>query len=145
MAALCHIFGNITCTTVFLFVSHQNYPGGQAMQKLHQLEKPYIAVNLHIDVPAAQTGVTRFTEINPKWRYNKTENILPGSRAILDFSHIFVGDDDILQFYQNTHSVIAKIDSYDTLRVDLRSFPPIRVTTKPKIWILKRNLYVKAS
>lgn len=79
------------------------------------------------------------------FRYNKTENILPGSRAILDFSHIFVGDDDILQFYQNTHSVIAKIDSYDTLRVDLRSFPPIRVTTKPKIWILKRNLYVKAS
>ena len=64
---------------------------------------------------------------------------------MLDFSHIFVGNDDILQFYQSTHSVIAKIDSYDTLRVDLRSFPPIRVTTKPKIWILKRNLYIKAS
>ncbi|XP_022299232.2 dol-P-Man:Man(7)GlcNAc(2)-PP-Dol alpha-1,6-mannosyltransferase-like isoform X2 [Crassostrea virginica] len=145
MAAASHIVGNIMCTTVFLFVSHQNYPGGLAMQRLHQLEKPYIAVNLHIDVPSAQTGVTRFTEINPKWRYNKTESIQPGTRAMLDFSHIFVGNDDILQFYQSTHSVIAKIDSYDTLRVDLRSFPPIRVTTKPKIWILKRNLYIKAS
>lgn len=68
----------------------------------------YTAVNLYIDVPAAQTGLTRYTEINPKWS-------------------------------------VAKIDSYDTLRVDLRSFPPIRVTTKPKILIFIRNLYVKAS
>ncbi|XP_061178921.1 dol-P-Man:Man(7)GlcNAc(2)-PP-Dol alpha-1,6-mannosyltransferase-like [Saccostrea echinata] len=145
LAAVCHIIGNITCTTVFLFVSHQNYPGGQAMQKLHQLEKPYIAINLHIDVAAAQTGVTRFTQINSKWRYNKTEDILPGSQEMLDFSHLFVSDDDILQFYQSTHSVIAKIDGFDTLRVDIRSLPPIVVTTKPKIWILKRNLYLKAS
>ncbi|XP_048739717.2 dol-P-Man:Man(7)GlcNAc(2)-PP-Dol alpha-1,6-mannosyltransferase-like isoform X2 [Ostrea edulis] len=145
LVAVAHILGNIMSTTIFLFVSHQNYPGGQAMQKFHQLEKPYRAVYLHIDVPAAQTGVTRFTQINPKWKYDKTENLMPGSQEMLEFSHIFVGNDDILQFYQATHSVIAKIDSYDRLRVDVRSFPPITVKTKPNIWILKRNLHVKSS
>lgn len=48
LVAVAHILGNIMSTTIFLFVSHQNYPGGQAMQKFHQLEKPYRG-NLVID------------------------------------------------------------------------------------------------
>ena len=59
------------------------------------------------------------------------------------YSHLFIGDDDILQYYNNTHTVIAKIDSFDRIEIDLKAFIPIQILTKPKIWILKKHRFVR--
>ena len=63
------VFGNIG----FSRASANNYPGGEALWELHRIERfnvsrgalqPYV----HIDVAAAQQGVSRFGELGPPWR-----------------------------------------------------------------------------
>ena len=57
----------------FLRVSASNYPGGNALDEIHIMERgnvtrgvlsPYV----HIDVSAAQQGITRFLENPAPWR-----------------------------------------------------------------------------
>lgn len=75
---------SILSTSVALYASSQNYPGGTALHQLtHRLTthfnqellatlpSPYI----HIDVLPAQTGVTRFGETVEGWRYDKSEDL----------------------------------------------------------------------
>ena len=63
------VFGNFG----FSRASANNYPGGEALWELHRIErynvsrgalKPFV----HIDVAAAQQGVSRFGEQGPPWR-----------------------------------------------------------------------------
>lgn len=59
-----------------LYISSLNYPGGDALQRLHTLAEPErdTRINVYLDNLACQTGVTRFQQINPLWVYDKTEN-----------------------------------------------------------------------
>ena len=66
------ILGHLALNAIFsmflLCVAGSNYPGGMAIARLHRLEKDSTSpVNVHIDVLTAQTGVSRFTQTNPKW------------------------------------------------------------------------------
>ncbi|KAK3102542.1 hypothetical protein FSP39_012075 [Pinctada imbricata] len=139
MFAVSHLLANCATTAISEFVSHQNYPGGQAMYKLHQIEPNNTEVHVHIDVLTAQTGVTRFTELNNRWIYDKTENLEPGGLEMQKFTHLFIGEDELLKYYQSTHTVIAKIDSFDRIKIDWKTIPPVQIITKPTIWILKKN------
>lgn len=57
-----------------LYVSSLNYPGGEALHKLHELVPANeTGIRVHMDNLACQTGVTRFQEDRPTWMYDKTE------------------------------------------------------------------------
>lgn len=64
-----HLVVNATFTTLLLTISANNYPGGIAMLRLHKLVPEDTNVYVHIDNFAAQTGVSRFTELNDRWRF----------------------------------------------------------------------------
>lgn len=64
-----HIIGNIAFTILLLSAAIKNYPGGHSMALLHRFEQNNLEANysVHIDNHAAQTGVTRFTQLSDNW------------------------------------------------------------------------------
>ncbi|GBM71604.1 hypothetical protein AVEN_259464-1 [Araneus ventricosus] len=101
-------------------------------------------LNIHIDVYSAQTGVSRFTELDPSWRYNKSEELSLQSIEIMQFTHLLVEWTDDMSssesLYLHTHSVINITHGYSHWGVDFSVFPPIQVFLKPKILLFKRKI-----
>jgi len=69
MGVWAHLVVNVFLSVFLLMVARVNYPGGEAIIKLHQVLPAGSPVHVHIGNLAAQTGVSRFTEFNPNWRY----------------------------------------------------------------------------
>jgi alpha-1,6-mannosyltransferase len=73
---LATVVGACVATTLLgSLASHANYPGGVALRDLHQRLQDVRNVTLHIDVAAAQSGVSRFGERRRAdgWLYSKLE------------------------------------------------------------------------
>merc|ERR1719508_432793 len=69
------LVANVCLTCIMTYVSSINYPGGEALTKLHAIVDSSQAVKVHMDVASCQTGISRFIESNPAWIYDKSENI----------------------------------------------------------------------
>ena len=63
-------------STILLYISSLNYPGGEALQQLHRIESTTSnsTIRVYLDNLACQTGVTRFQQVHPTWLYDKTED-----------------------------------------------------------------------
>ncbi|GFN79851.1 mannosyltransferase [Plakobranchus ocellatus] len=143
LGSSCLILGNVVITSGFLVVAHNNYPGGAAIKELHRLEADAKDVHVHIDVFTAQTGVTRFGQLRQDWVYNKTENLPPGGLEMQQYTHLLIGQPpsqapDVLDTYNSTHSVLARIPAFSGISVDKTKFPPVRVHFTDACFILKR-------
>eukprot|EP01105_Mastigella_eilhardi_P026234 TRINITY_DN7478_c0_g1_i1.p1 TRINITY_DN7478_c0_g1~~TRINITY_DN7478_c0_g1_i1.p1 ORF type:complete len:708 (+),score=175.65 TRINITY_DN7478_c0_g1_i1:48-2126(+) len=98
MFTLCFSF---TLSCVMLIVSSYNYPGAPGLALVHahfsslsDSERPE-AVNVHIDVAAAQTGISRFLERDfPPFRYSKEE----GEIDPLQFDYLVTANATVAAF-----------------------------------------------
>ncbi len=104
------------------------------------------AVNVHIDVYSAQTGITKFLELNREsgWLYDKTENLLPNSTHILQFTHLLVeadSENDMrLKNLKFSHQILYTVKAFDRIAFEKISkfiyMPAIKLSTK--IFVLKK-------
>ncbi|KAH6913509.1 alpha-1,6-mannosyltransferase subunit [Coprinopsis sp. MPI-PUGE-AT-0042] len=82
------LLANFAFTAIATWISSTNYPGGDAMQRLHALYPASQSIHVHISNLAAQTGASLFHQDNAppyhpamaaplaaSWTYNKTEGL----------------------------------------------------------------------
>ncbi|KAI4502059.1 hypothetical protein M0802_002741 [Mischocyttarus mexicanus] len=146
------VVGHLVLNTIFsmflLCVASCNYPGGLAIARLHRLEQNSTeSVYVHIDNLATQTGVSRFTQTNSSWIYSKREDITVTDPEMLQYSHLLIEAKSKyspnIKPYLKTHEILDSIDGFSHITLNYNILPPIRIKTKPTIFIMKRKANIK--
>ncbi|XP_076814353.1 dol-P-Man:Man(7)GlcNAc(2)-PP-Dol alpha-1,6-mannosyltransferase-like [Clavelina lepadiformis] len=146
--ALSSILVNFAASFLFLKASVNNYPGGEIMSLLHK-RVPCVTdaqpVHVHISNYAAQTGVTRFQEACPLWRYNKTEHLKRDDlRLNPDVTHVIADyvESDVIM-WKATHVPIAETSAFSgvSLRFETMFFsiPIPYFKMKPALTVWQRR------
>lgn len=109
--------------------------------RFHKLLKTEPFVNVHIDNLAAQTGVTRFTQINNDWSYSKNESLQP--HELQEYTHLLIEAKSKyspnLKAFSNSHIILDSIESFSQISINYKLIPPVKIKTKPSIFILERK------
>ncbi|ENN80093.1 hypothetical protein HUJ04_013073 [Dendroctonus ponderosae] len=128
LGAAGHLAANVVFTVFLLSISGTNYPGGSAISHLHRLAKNEPQVHVHIANLAAQTGVSRFAQVNDSWIYDKTENLKPTDMEIFKFTHLieegkskYAANMKLLMY---THDVIDTIEAFHQISFNYLTIPP---------------------
>uniref|UniRef100_A0A2A4JDA9 Mannosyltransferase n=1 Tax=Heliothis virescens TaxID=7102 RepID=A0A2A4JDA9_HELVI len=135
------ILGNIIISLAFVLVAMTNYPGGVAITRFHKLLRNEPFVHVHICNLAAQTGVTRYTQINDRWMYSKNES-LP-VELLHDYTHLLIEAkskySSNLKSFTNTHVILDSVESFSQVAMNYKLMPPVKIKTKPALFILERK------
>ena len=95
---------------------------------------------VHIDVYAAQTGVSRFGQILSQERgwitYDKTEDLAEFNK----FDHLIMENNSTkIERLKKVFHVAKEIDSYAGISVDYSKFPPLVIKSRPSIVIMEKK------
>ncbi|KAJ2637352.1 hypothetical protein GGF40_002411 [Coemansia sp. RSA 1286] len=124
------------------YISSLNYPGGNALSRLHAIESaPNVSV--HIDTYAAMTGVTRFGQIRDDWVYDKTEGLEPGLQ-FANYTYLLTADPK--SHADNGFAVVEAQEGYSGIDVVAPAFAslralqlPVTIRTSPLVWIMRNE------
>ncbi|XP_067936231.1 dol-P-Man:Man(7)GlcNAc(2)-PP-Dol alpha-1,6-mannosyltransferase-like [Watersipora subatra] len=142
LAVVGHLLVNVLMTSFLLKLSYHNYPGGRALQYLNSLPNPNKELTVHIDIYAAQTGVSRFLHEHKGWRYDKSEDMVKVKKEISSYDYLLIGTPDepeidtIVQQYSLTHNAVHSVLCYKSIHLT-KEYPFIDVNLAPCIWLFK--------
>ncbi|XP_039997925.1 dol-P-Man:Man(7)GlcNAc(2)-PP-Dol alpha-1,6-mannosyltransferase isoform X2 [Xiphias gladius] len=140
MIVVGQLLTNATYSSICLYVSHHNYPGGHGMQELHRQLPATADVFVHIDTYAAETGVSRFLEQNRNWRYDKREDLSPTNPEIKMYSHLLMeANVTKIQLFQDTHQPLTFIEGYSNIAFNLFHLPLVSVRLERKTVLMERK------
>lgn len=135
------LIGNIIISLAFTLVAMTNYPGGVAITRFHKLLKSEPFVHVHICNLAAQTGVTRYTQIHDHWIYSKNESLLP--EQLQEYTHIFVEAKSKyspnIKYFTQSHVILDSVETFAQVTMNYKLLPPVKIKTKPALFILERK------
>ncbi|TNN71856.1 Dol-P-Man:Man(7)GlcNAc(2)-PP-Dol alpha-1,6-mannosyltransferase [Liparis tanakae] len=135
-----HLFTNAAYSSISLYVSHHNYPGGRGMQELHRLLPVTADVFVHIDPYSAETGVSRFLEQNRNWRYDKREDLTLKNLDMNTYTHLLMeANVTKMQRLRDTHQPLAFIEGYSHIAVDIFHVPPVSVQLARRAVLMERK------
>ncbi|KAI9911146.1 hypothetical protein PsorP6_009683 [Peronosclerospora sorghi] len=132
IGGLCCLLITSFGTLFFLMAARSNYPGGEAFKYLHQVagNERHFPHSVHIDVPAAMTGVSRFGEEFPRWRFGfpKLSNMLYSSKQLYSkdealssveqlstFDYVLTAKDPVL--LKANFQFVASFDVFDGIKI----------------------------
>ncbi|XP_052900229.1 probable Dol-P-Man:Man(7)GlcNAc(2)-PP-Dol alpha-1,6-mannosyltransferase [Anopheles moucheti] len=138
-----HLFGNTLLTMFLLLVAGTNYPGGVAISRFHRLAAGEMNVSVHIDNLSAQSGVSKFAQINPDWTYSKLENLRPDDEMLHRFDYLLTEAQDKysdkMRILSQTHEIVEFVECFSSIGLQYRSVLPVKIKTKPCIFIMRRR------
>ena len=148
-----HLILNIVYTSLMLEVSRHNYPGGNALLKLHQMEHEKESATVYIDNYAAQTGASRFGQLFDKvseeqtskhWIYNKTENmVLAELLNQSKFTYLLVENSESTeQMVENNmhYEILSRIEAFAGYKISYKNWKwPITIKRREAILVLKQK------
>ncbi|XP_046839849.1 dol-P-Man:Man(7)GlcNAc(2)-PP-Dol alpha-1,6-mannosyltransferase-like [Xenia sp. Carnegie-2017] len=135
------LISNVTMTTMLMYISSLNYPGGSALNTFHHqvIKRNSSPQSLHICNLAAQTGVTRFGQVHPYVSYSKKDIKYDDVDKLKQFSYLIL--EGPCSYSNELFESLQEIYGFDglTLHFD-QTFPYIKfVKFIPKLCILKRR------
>ena len=142
-----------SCVTILsLGASRLNYPGGVAMHEMHAIgagrAKEALAngtcLKVHVGVFPAMTGVSRFSEKGPPWRYSKQEDVDAAWLLENEFDYLLSANATVEGFY-----LVKSVEGFSGLQLLSRSplrllkelargVLPIELNTAPQVYIQER-------
>lgn len=97
---------------------------------------------MHICNLAAQTGVTRFTQLHePAWRYSKNESLT--TDQLMPYTHLLVEAkskySSQLKDFSKTHVILDSAETFSHITINTKLLPPVKIKTRPAIFLLERK------
>ena len=106
LAAVVLLLGaSVAASAVMAAASMHNYPGGEAIEKLHAM-RSLPGASVWLSNLACQTGVTRFLQVRPGWLYSKNP-LVEQLQQYSDFTFVIAEQASIPGFRE-----IASVDAF---------------------------------
>ncbi|WOL09573.1 dol-P-Man:Man(7)GlcNAc(2)-PP-Dol alpha-1,6-mannosyltransferase isoform X2 [Canna indica] len=122
---------SLGCSIMMFLASYNNYPGGYALEALHQADTFNVRKEkyVHIDAFTAMNGVSRFCENEYPWRYSKEEKIPLDGYGQRNFTYLLNE-----HFHIDGYKCLFAVSGFSRIHLQI-GFPPFILLKEPKVFV----------